>query len=341
MKFIAYTTKGLEFVSENEIKNKLSNIKILEARDKRIVFESNSNFDQLARLKTVDDIGILISTLTKNIDLKTLAAEVEKINFDGIKNILSNFRKIRTADFSITTSLVGIKNFFSSDLIIVISQAIKQKYRWNFTEFDHTNFDIRVFIDHTQGYISIRITKESLQHRPYKISSKEGSLKPTIAAAMICLATDRKTGLKIIDNFCGSGTILAEGLSEGFDVYGGDIDPKSVLITKNNLSNLNGKTIDHINLLNALSTKWPNKYFDCAVSNLPWGKQIEIKSITKLYEDSIREYARILKPNGVLCTLISQPDLFIKYVKKYFPEKKINQFKIGLLGQTPTIILAR
>ncbi|MDO8571022.1 MAG: hypothetical protein Q7R97_05575 [Candidatus Daviesbacteria bacterium] len=57
MKFIAYTTKGLEFVAEKEIKAHISDAKIIEVSDKRIIFESNTGFNKLIELKTVDDLG--------------------------------------------------------------------------------------------------------------------------------------------------------------------------------------------------------------------------------------------------------------------------------------------
>jgi 23S rRNA G2445 N2-methylase RlmL len=60
MKYIAYTTKGLEFIAEEEIKSKL-NAKIQEVADKRIIFDSNASYEQLVQLTTVDDIGLLIA----------------------------------------------------------------------------------------------------------------------------------------------------------------------------------------------------------------------------------------------------------------------------------------
>ena len=122
-------------------------------------------------------------------------------------------------------------------------------------------------------------------------------------------------------------------------IFGGDIDPGSVEITKKNLSGLEYKNEERIKVQDATKTNWPTGYFDAAVSNLPWGKQVEIASITNLYEGTLREYARILKGDGVLCAIISRPDLFVKYAKMFFPNKKISQYRVGLLGQTPTIIL--
>lgn len=339
MKFIAYTTKGLEFIVEKEIKSHISNAKIIELDDKRIIFESNADYTKLIELKTVDDLGLHVLTFKQN-SLEDCITEINSINFEEIFKIISGYRKI-IQNFSITTSLVGVKKFKSPELIQAISQHFSQKYNWNFTQFNHTNFDIRVFIDHNKGYISIRLTKESLHQRTYKTAFKEGSLRITVAASMVYLSTEGKTNLKIVDNFCGSGTVLAEGLLAGNDVYGGDIDPKNIINTQENLANLKYKYFGKIKHLNALTSEWQSNYFDVAISNLPWGKQVEIKNIIQLYEGSICEYARILKPNGILCTLVSNPELFVKFAKKYFPNKDISQYKIGLLGQNPTIVLVK
>ena len=341
MKFIAYTTKGLEFVSEKEISSKIFDAQIIEVGDKRIIFESNATFEKLTELRTVDDLGLIIQAIPTVETLDKLILEIDKIDFNKIKKELDQYREIASNNFSITTGIVGVKNFVASDLVKILSKSIYKKYNWSFTELDHTNLDIRIFIDRNIVYISVRLTKESLQHRLYKTISKEGSLKPTIAAAMVYLATDGKINLKIVDNFCGSGTVLAESLLMGNQVCGGDIDPKSVIITRKNLANLGYDREEKVKHLNATSTKWSNQQFDAAVSNLPWGKQIEIQSIIKLYEGTISEYIRILKPDGIICVLISNPELFIKFVKKYKQNPDIKTFKICLLGQNPTIVLVK
>lgn len=335
MKFIAFTTKGLEFVSESEIGSKIRDSKILEVADKRIIFESNSDFESLITLKTVDDLGILIHQINNIADL---LSEVNAIDFEKAKKELSNFRKIESDDFSITTSIVGT-NISAKDLTNSLSEEIRKKYGWGFLEHTRSDFDIRLFLDHDKGCVSIRLAKESLRNRSYKILSKIGSLKPTIAAAMIIMAKAQNGNLKIVDNFCGSGTILAEALSMGNDVYGGDLDPESVEITKENLANLGSKSQGKIKTLNAIATNWQTGFFDTAISNLPWDKQVKMKSITNLYSGTVREYARIVKPEGIICLLVSNPEIIVKHAKKEIPGCKIDITKIGLLGQTPSIVL--
>lgn len=341
MKYIAYLTKGLEQVAEKEIQLLIADAKIDEVGDKRVIFESNLPIKDLIELKTVDDLGLFLGKIEIK-DINDLPAFILSCDLNDCRNFIKQYRDRELVDkaFSVTVGLSG-SNLKAKEVVESIVDAISKKYSWEYTELDHTNFDIRVFVDHKTAYFSIRLTKESLHQRPYKTDSKPGSLKPSVAAAMVFMATGGKQGLKVVDNFCGSGTILCEALLVGNEVYGGDIDPESVQIARGNLRNLDYQAEDKIKALNALKTNWPDSFFDCAVSNLPWDEQIKVSSITQLYEGSIAEYMRIFKPKGILCALVSKPELFIKYAKKLRPGANIASQKIGLLGQNPTIVLVK
>lgn len=337
MKYIAYCTKGLEEVVKREITSFIYDANVLEVANKRIVFDSEENVDKLVMLKTVDDLGLFVTSVENINSVENLVELVKKTDFRNYFNRINNYRNLKDK-FSVTASIAGSKLSTSESIKQVVS-TIHSKYLWELEEFDHTNFDIRIFIDHKKLYISVRLTSESLQHRSYKTTSKLGSLKPTIAAAMVFMAQRGRRNLKIVDNFCGSGTILCEAINLGNEVYGGDIDNESVDIARNNLKNLHYKNLDRIKNLNATNTNWQNGYFDCAISNLPWDKQITVDSITNLYIGTVEEYRRILKQGGNLCLLVSKPELLIKYLKRSFPSQEIHSFKIGLLGQAPTIVV--
>jgi tRNA G10 N-methylase Trm11 len=149
-----------------------------------------------------------------------------------------------------------------------------------------------------------------------------------------------KKGEKLVDNFCGTGTILCEGFLQGLDPYGGDINQEAVNCAHENIKELSPGLVKHIKCLDARSTSWPDSYFDLAISNLPWGKQVDLKGIVKLYSLSIAEYARILKEEASVVLLGMKPDLIVKHLKNNFPNHKIEKFRIGFLGQNPWVISA-
>ena len=349
-KFIAYCTKGLERIVQEEIAEKISDAKVIEVQDKRIIFESNEEYKKLTTLKTVDDLGLFISKIEKVEHFDTLINHVLAIDFIEIKQTLQRYRKIQDDTFSLTVGSVGVKNFSAASVKQRLVKEIGEMYQWQYTGMDHTNFDVRVFVDHCTAYISVRLTKESLYVRSYKQMVKPGSLKATIAAAMVMLAMEiaspcrggvRNNRNIVVDNFCGSGTILCEALSLGYHVYGGDIDPDSVLITKNNLQHVASKNPEHIKLLDAAKTNWQSNFFDYAISNLPWDKQIPVKSITNLYRGCLEEYRRIMIQHGTICLLVTKPELLIKHAKNIFSEAQIETIPISFQGQQPTIVIIR
>lgn len=329
-------TKGLEKIAEDEI-CMLTGITLIEKGDKRIIFETDLDPSLLIELRTVDDIGIFVGKITKVTKVQQILDFLEETNIEVFHAEIKKFRDI-SDDISLTVSSAR-SSINSKDLVREVAAFIKGKWKMSYVEFEHDNFDLKIFIDQTDVLFSIRLTEKSLHNRVYKNSALPGSLKPTIAAAMVQLATKFTTDNKIVDNFCGSGTILCESVLSENSVYGGDINPESVEITKKNLGNIQYEVDAKIVALNATRSGWQSKFFDVAISNLPWDKQIKIDSITDLYEGTLGEYSRILKSEGSLCALVGKPELFVKYAKRHFPDKSIQQIKIGLLGQNPTIVL--
>ena len=75
---------------------------------------------------------------------------------------------------------------------------------------------------------------DSYSKRDYekpKRDARVGMLPPKLAQIMINLAQTTKT---IYDPFCGTGTVLTEGLLMGKDVIGSDIEPRMVEFTEGN-----------------------------------------------------------------------------------------------------------
>ncbi|MHB8362112.1 MAG: methyltransferase domain-containing protein [Patescibacteria group bacterium] len=278
-------------------------------------------------------MGILIDTFEIQGDL---LEKIEEMDFNFYQGILSEYRNIKNS-FSLTISKLN-SDIDITSLTSRIVETISQKYNWEYTPLKHNNFDIRISINNQICYISLRITEESLYKRPNRVSNTFGSLKPTIAYSMVYITTHDKNYKTIIDNFCGSGTILCEALNRNLEIYGGDINKECIKSTHANLKSLGYKNINNVKILDATKSPWSNNKFDCAISNLPWNKQIKIANITPIYINTLKEYSRIVKNDGVICLLVSKPQLLVKHIKEIFPYCKIEQYPISFLGQNPTIV---
>ncbi len=320
MKYLAWVVKGLEEVAQEEIKEVLGDSQIIETGTKRVIFETDLEAKKILELKTVDDVVVVLGDMISD-------------NLQEIIEYVSGLAWPKEGEeFSITASLAGAKNFRAEELVKAMAVALAKKIEKKYLDKQRAALDVRIMVDGNSVYVGYRLGAESLWKRKYKTEELPGSLRPSIAAAML-KHIGAKQEMKIVDNFCGSGTILAEAWEIGCQVWGGDINPQSVVATQKNLANLGFEDFSKIKKQDALKTSWPSKFFDVAVSNLPWGKQIKIESLTKLYAGSLAEYQRILKPTGSLCLLVEkEPEMLIKYAKKYFPKHKISSLDIGYLG---------
>lgn len=324
MKFVLYTVKGLEDIVENELLQKCPDAAVISKSNKCLTIEIE-NSEPLLGLRCVDDLSIHIH----DINFKTLVIDLNAL--ETSLDYLKKFRESHTG-YTITKSIVGsTKKAFLFEEFLKTSLA---DLGYSFNEDSRTNLDFRIFVNSNESHLSLRLTKEPLGKRSYTKAKYLGSLKPTIAASMVFLASKSlNPSAVIVDNFCGSGTLLKEAQALSYLIEGGDINVEAVRIARKVLNT-------KLNLQDAVRTNFKNTSFDCAISNFPWDKQHPTSSITDLYVGALKEYHRILRPQCVLCFICHKPDLLIKHIKKEFGQCYINEFKLGYLGQTPTIVLA-
>lgn len=344
MKFIAYTQKGIEDICANEIK-RILDAKVLEIHDKIIVFEFDcKDLSDLRKLTTIDDIGFFVfstNDLKNNQqDIDIIANQIIDSSIGEFIELISETRSIDINKFSLT---VNSSAYFltSTEIKYKLAHIISKEINSKYIENDHSNFDIRINISKNYCLIGIKVFEKSLFQRKYKILTDSGALRSTIATSMIEIAVSNYNGQErpiIVDNFCGTGTILCEAVVKGFDICGGDIDIKKVNIAKKNMSQINPKLNNGIKLLDATRTNYNSKSFDIAVSNLPWDNKIKTENISKLYELAFKEYRRILKDNYSFCFLCMKPELAIKKIKGAFGDIDLNSKQIGYLGNRPTLI---
>lgn len=336
MIYIAFVTKGLETISRDELSS-IDGVEIISVDQKFIRFSYQGNIEALKNLKTVDDIGILIADIEID-SLITLKLDSEVDLIKKVVPFISNLRDVNRS-FSLTISKYRNEEVNVEDMKLTLSKYFTDKLGFSFQPLEHTNFDIRLSMNQSICTISVKLFPESLYKRSYNHESNLGAIKSTIAASMLYKLANGLGKVKVVDTFCGSGTILCEALIYGYHVYGGDIDPEAVGIALKNLNRIKNGSYD-LRTEDATKTSWADNSFDIAVSNFPWDKQIKVNHMYKLIEGSIKEYRRILKRVSYIGIISTKPQIVVKLLKKYFEVTNIEEYKIGYLGQTPTIVFA-
>ncbi len=154
---------------------------------------------------------------------------------------------------------------------------------------------------------------------------KAGMIPPKLARMMINIASPRSDA-RILDPFCGSGTILQELVMLGYkNITGADIDPAQLENSERNLTWL----FDHyphiskekykiaLNLCDArkLSQIFPYSSIDAVITEpylgppdsgrfSPFEIGKEINLLESLYQKTFAEFVKIIKPGGVVVTIL-------------------------------------
>jgi 23S rRNA G2445 N2-methylase RlmL len=140
--------------------------------------------------------------------------------------------------------------------------------------------------------------------RKHRVAEREGSLPPTIAAAMAFLANPREAD-SALDPVCGSGTLLAElhAYAPGAQLAGIDLDRQAIAAARRNLAHLPQV---QLSIGDARATGLADGTMTLFLANLPFGKQFGSRSDNRqLYPDILRELVRLGRPDGWRAILLT------------------------------------
>lgn len=118
-----------------------------------------------------------------------------------------------------------------------------------------------------------------------------GVMMPRLARALVNLARV-EPGEVLLDPFAGTGGTLIEATLLGARAIGLDADPRMLAGARQNLPEA------ELALADAVRLPVPSASVDAIVSDLPYGQSVQIRAETldRLYDGSISEAARVLRP---------------------------------------------
>jgi 23S rRNA G2445 N2-methylase RlmL len=332
--FFALTTRGLEFVSLQEI-SAVRGVSGVESAYRRVAGQIDGSPSRLLNLRTVDDVYIAVDTW-HNIShersmLPVFAQQAKRLSLAAVVDLLQEFRHFNNPPvFSVTASFVGKRNYTSDEIKQAVAAGISPTFDWMYTADDReADLNVRLFIEHELAYVGVRLARHALHERPYKSAHVAGSLKPSVAAALLMLAGAAPSSY-LLDPFCGAGTILSEARTLGYRAIGGDLSLDALAA-----ASANSPDTPLVHWDAGLLPLRENSC-DAVVSNLPWGRQVTSDiPIVRLYSRTLMELWRILKPHHLMVLLTHQllPDMDGFEV--------IQRFEISLFGQTPVVAVLR
>lgn len=141
--------------------------------------------------------------------------------------------------------------------------------------------------------------KRMRQHGDGRVTERRGALRPVVAAATVRLAG--ATPGRLLDPCCGSGTILQEALSTGWEAVGSDVDADAVAVARDNAPQA------FVDVGDVLQLPHDDASFDAVVSNLPFGRQFQVDDPSRWVRRALSEMARVTRPGGRVVVLVPPP----------------------------------
>lgn len=159
------------------------------------------------------------------------------------------------------------------------------------------------------------------------------STKPVVAEVMVRLAK-LHPGHRVLDPFCGSGTLLAAAGSS-VTAIGSDIDPRAIALAR---ANLDSRLVPaRLTVSSAEHLDHPDRGIDRVLANLPFGKLVGSHAGNiRLYPAAFREIARVLHPAGRAVLLTDDKRLFEAAVAGTPRLKIVRRRLLAYGGVTPT-----
>jgi 23S rRNA G2445 N2-methylase RlmL len=338
--FAAFVTRGLEDVAAAEIADSTA-IDTVQTRAK-IVLGRAANPAAFRLLRTVDDVAVVDTIAPAIEDAQSLAALLaDEGDLTSAIEIAGRADRL-DGSFSVTVSAAHTPIGSSAEVEQVAARAIAARYGWQHIQLRRAAIDVRVFIDGGWTLVGVRVFDEPLSRRDYRAVNVRGSLRPTVAAALVRMAVPGRRTQRVWDPFCGSGTILCEAALLGHEIWGTDIEPEAVDASRANMSTVRREFWGRIENADSTSPRTWHKHrtVTAVVSNLPWGKQIAIKSKQTLYDTIGSGLADLGRRGGTGVLLTTDPERVLHRLRRE-KDISVDERRIGLLGQTPTILTVR
>jgi len=339
----ARTIRGIESIAVSEIEQRCG-AAITEIRHREIRFQLDSLKPGLLDLGSVDDV-FLTCGLISEVDhtraaLASLAKRSNRINFVETVAPLKHIRKIPgKPNFDVVASFLGRRNYNRFEIEDTVAEVIQRQTRWSYTPQREHKSDLdlsfRIHLSDQEAIIGVRLTSAPLHRRTYKIESRTGTLHPPLAFAMAMLSSPAENQ-KLLDPFCGVGTILIEALTlePRLCASGLDIDSESIRKAISIAETAN-KDIRFV-VGDAGQLPFADGEIDRIISNPPWGRAVGVRGSAK--ESFFDELKRVSGAGVRIVLLMDAADEHQADIGRS-GFKVLGQTPVSLFGSWPEILV--
>jgi SAM-dependent methyltransferase len=350
VRLVLYFTKGLGDVVAEESAGIVPAITVLGADDRFLVAAMTAA--EAAALgeqaRTIDDVRLLVAgpeRITSEDGFAALCASAA----ERVRNILAPGQGDWSGPWSVTLSArnPGWRDSPGWDPAPVLATHFPGA---DLGAAQRSPVDLRVQADAEMIHIALNLWSRPIGKRDGG-PARPGALRPTVAAALVRLAirdTDPAvTRLGVYDPFCGTGTVVAEAAHLGLPVFASDIDEHAVELARRRLAGQRagaapaaaGVLRHRVFAHDVRRGPPPRVSARVMVGNLPWGKQVKVDGRLALFDATTLLARHLLRDGGTVVLLSTHEDALIARLRRQ--RLAVSSRRIGLLGQTPAIVVAR
>ncbi|MFK4088912.1 TRM11 family SAM-dependent methyltransferase [Kribbella sp. NPDC020789] len=230
--------------------------------------------------------------------------------------------------FAVSASFVGERNFTRYDVEDQVGAALGGAY------YSRRNgrpparrADWRVVLDGKTMWVAERPYDVPLHRRAWRQQTVVGSLHPPVAAAMARLAAI-EPGMRVLDPFCGAGTVLLEAheLEPRASYLGIDRRTEAIAAAHTNAETHGGELLGV--RFRVGDAGRVSGWVDRIVTNPPWGVRLAVGDLTPY----VRAWRRVLRPGGLVVAILDQEQTWAGWEVRA-------SYDVSVAGRHPRIVV--
>jgi Putative RNA methylase family UPF0020 len=355
IRLVLYFTKGLGDVVAAEVSGIVPSAAIQLAGDRFLVLAvTAAGAARLGRqARTVDDARLLVAGPQRIADVAGFAALCAAAAA-RVREVLPPDRGHLPGPWSVTVSARSPvwRRAAGWDPAPVLARHFPGA---DLSATERSPVDLRLQADEDTAHIALSLWSRPIGKRagdgPGRGGgpARAGALRPTVAAALVRLAISGAApdllARGVYDPFCGTGTIAAEAAHLGLPVFASDIDERAAELTRQRLAagpagSAPGPGVLRHRVFTRDVRRGPAQRVSAGIvaGNMPWGKQVRVDGRLALFDATALLARHLLRDGGTAALLTTHEEPLVARLRRQGLE--VTSRRIGLLGQTPAIVVA-